>query len=99
MRIMINQKTNKKGYFLTEEEYQHLEEVEVDGKKFYFLACKWSRGKLIQKDEVLNLIRQKKNKEEICIALDIKMLQLNNFLTRNFSTMRVDLILKDETNQ
>lgn len=92
---MINKVTGKKGYFITEDEYKNLEVVDVEGKPHYFLPCKWSRGKTIDKDRVIALIGEKKNKEEICTILDVKMLQLNNFLTRTFSTMRVDLIYKD----
>jgi len=80
------------GYFLTEEQYNALIEVEIEGKKQYYMPTKWKRGRCMDKALVEELVRTLDDKSEIIKKLDCTLLQLNNFLNRNYGYMNLDRV-------
>lgn len=89
---------NMHGYFLTEKQFKELQLVEVENQKLYFLPCKWKRTKSFDKDEVIRLMHKYDDKKKIIAELDCTLLQLNNFLNRNFGCMNIDKVREETKN-
>lgn len=83
-----------RGYFFTEKQYLEIQQVEVDGKIMYYLPSKWKKGKSMDKELLERLVMETECKQDMIKELNCTLLQLNNFLNRNYGCMAIERVRK-----
>ncbi len=84
----------KRGYFLSEKQYEEIQLLEVDDKILYYIPAKQRSPPInLDKDEVLEQLRNSPCKKECSLRFGVEEKQLNNFLKSKFKTISVKAIL------
>lgn len=86
MKIEIVQIDNeeKKGYVFAEEEFLKTIKFEKNGKVYYLLPFKYTRDSKIDKEQLRELIDQKKSRKEMCEILNCDLAKLSNVMNKHF---------------
>ena len=94
--VKIIEIEGKKGYLLTQKDYENFTQISYKNKNCYFMPFKYERTKLekININKVIDLYKLSKSKKDICIELNISRSRLDGFLQRTYNTVSLEEISK-----